>query len=156
MAASKVWTASNASPAPDAVRSALHDQRIGETGALRQPGLARRRDAFERLQGAPRDLIVLETAVRLAEQPFEYSHHIGLGRGPGRGRAPQCLGGLWWPRELRGISGAAETSLSGGLSGTRNDSSLVWLLPPRSAHRLGRRVVRPVFLLLSESDNLMR
>ena len=29
-----------------------HDQSIGETGALRQPGLARRRDASVRLRGA--------------------------------------------------------------------------------------------------------
>ena len=52
-----------------------HDQRIGKTGALRQPHLARGGGSV-RLQGAPHYLIVLEADIRLAEQPFQNGYQL--------------------------------------------------------------------------------
>ena len=81
MAASNVQTPVNASPASDATLERFErDRRIGEPGTLRRPGLARRRGVSVRLQGAPYDPVVLETDVRLAEQPFEDGHQTGPGQ----------------------------------------------------------------------------
>ena len=42
--------------------------------------LDRRRGTSVRSQGAPHDLIVLETDIRLTEQPFQDCHQLGLGQ----------------------------------------------------------------------------